>query len=62
MSLAPLADLQARLDELGRALAFLDQCRADKAAAIATGAMRDAREWVEEAARRAVAASPKAPA
>jgi hypothetical protein len=38
------------LDGLESALSFLDQCRADKSA-VETGAMRDAHEWLESAAR-----------
>ena len=40
---------------LRRALDFLDACRRDPEIAKATGAMRDAREGLEEAARAVVA-------
>jgi hypothetical protein len=43
-----------KIDSLRAALDFLDRCRADKEAG-PTGALRDAREWVESAARAVVA-------
>jgi hypothetical protein len=39
-----------KLDVLQRAIEFLDLCRADKNAG-PTGALRDAVQWVESAAR-----------
>lgn len=46
-------DLQAALLELRTALDFLDRCRVDEEAKY-NGALRDAHEWVESAARGAV--------
>jgi hypothetical protein len=43
------------LNNLERALDFLDRCRKDSTAN-ATGAYRDAREWIESAARDVVRA------
>ena len=45
--------LRARLDRLRDAVAFLDRCRDDPMAK-ETGALRDAHEWIESAAREAV--------
>ena len=42
----------ARLDELRRAAKFLELCEAAPEQAKATGAMRDAHEWVLEVARK----------
>ena len=43
-----------KLRELKSALEFLDKCRADHDYATQVGALKDAREWVEEAARSVV--------
>lgn len=42
------------VDELRRALEFLDSCRASGGAAFDTGSLQDAREWIESAARKVV--------
>jgi hypothetical protein len=47
-----------KVDDLKRAIRFLDLCRAEKTSA-ETGALRDAHEWVESAARAVVADSEK---
>lgn len=53
------ARLAAALNDLRNAVDFIDCIRADKKTdATATGASRDAREWLEEAARDVVAAMP----
>lgn len=46
--------MSAATDALRKALEFLDAVRADPKTASMVGAMRDAREWVEEAAREVV--------
>lgn len=46
--------MSAAIERLARALEFLDACRAE-AGAVEVGAMRDAHEWLEQAARDAVA-------
>lgn len=43
-----------KLQALQRAIEFLDQCRSDKDAG-PTGALRDAVQWVESAAREVLA-------
>jgi hypothetical protein len=43
-----------KLQSLKDALEFLDKCRTDVGYAIAVGALNDAYEWVEEAARAVV--------
>jgi hypothetical protein len=40
------------VSDLREAVAFLDQARASKDETVATGVMKDAREWLESAARR----------
>lgn len=54
-----LAAMRAQRDRLAEALrqaiAFLDACRADPERAKETGAMRDAQDWMESAARAALA-------
>ncbi|MFG0381073.1 hypothetical protein ACF8C6_08930 [Pseudomonas sp. zbq_18] len=46
--------MSASIEKLARALEFLDAARAAPNG-IETGAMRDAREWLEEAAREVIA-------
>lgn len=48
---ARIEELESRIDRLRKALSFYDQCAAERETAQATGAMRDAREWVFDAAR-----------
>ncbi len=43
--------MKEQIDRLKRALEFVDSCKADPTNAAATGAARDAREFLEEAAR-----------
>lgn len=45
--------MKEAVEALKRAIEFLDAARADPSG-VETGAMRDAREWLEEAARAVV--------
>lgn len=58
---APYAELgvvigakRTKLDQLREAIEFLDKCRKQLNVSIETGALRDAHEWVETAARQLV--------
>jgi hypothetical protein len=51
-------ELEQALRNLRSAVEFQDQCRADLENAVMTGATRDAREWIDTAAREMVAALP----
>jgi HEPN domain-containing protein len=44
-----------KLASLQKAIDFLDQCRADLENSIKTGALRDAVQWLEAAARELLA-------
>lgn len=47
--------LNNAVNQLASALSFLDQCRESPKQATETGAMCDAKQWLEEAARQLVA-------
>jgi hypothetical protein len=51
---ARIDDLEGRIESLRKALAFYDQCSAERETSVPTGAMRDAREWVFDAARNCI--------
>ena len=53
--------MSAAIAELKRAVEFMDAARKDPNG-VETGAMRDAREWLEEAARKVVAEEQKSDA
>lgn len=50
-------ELIQAMQNLRNAVDFLDICRKD-ATASETGALKDAREWIEDAARKVLAATP----
>lgn len=50
-------DLNAAIAELARAVAFLDACKRDVAAAASTGAYSDALDYIESGARAVIAAA-----
>lgn len=49
--------LRDAIAEVERAVAFLDQCRASPEQASEAGCFKDAREWLETAARAAIDAA-----
>lgn len=49
--------MSASIENLRKALQFLDTCRAEPATATVAGSWGDARRWIEEAARAVVAES-----
>lgn len=51
-------ELAAALRNLKAAHAFAELCRADRTLADATGASRDARQWIDEAVAAVVKAAP----
>ena len=54
--IAEIERMEAGHAELRRAIEFLDAVRASPAEATGTGAARDAWNWIEEAARKVIAA------